>query len=390
MDNERFGAGNQPAGPLSGLRIIEMKGIGPGPYAGMLLADMGADVIVVERSSTPSGIALPAERDVNGRGKKSIALDVKNPVGLEALLRLVDGADAFFEPYRPGVAERLGFGPEVCLERNPKLVYGRLTGWGQSGPLSQAAGHDINYIALTGVLGAIGGRDRPVPPLNLVGDYAGGSLFLVIGLLAALLEARTSGRGQVIDAAMTDGSASLMSAFHAWHAAGFWSTTRQANLLDGAAHHYDVYETADGHFVSIAALEPQFYALLIDKAGLDPETFANPWNPAAWPELKAKLADVFREKTRDEWCELLEGTDACFAPVLDFTEAPGHPHNAARDTYVEVGGVTQPAPAPRFDRTPCATPAPPVAEGTDTQSVLAEAGFSSEEIAALRDSGALT
>ncbi len=377
-------------GPLAGLRVIEMKGIGPAPYAGMLLADMGADVIVVERSSTPSGIALPAERDVNSRSKRSIALDVKNPAGLDALLRLVDTADALIEPYRPGVAERLGFGPEACQARNPRLVYGRLTGWGQEGPLAKSAGHDINYISLTGALAAIGARERPVPPLNLVGDYAGGSLFLVIGVLAALLEARESGKGQVIDAAITDGSASLMSAFYGWHATGFWSTKRRANLLDGAAHHYDVYETADGRFVSIASLEPQFYAELIEKAGLDAQRFANAWNPASWPELKAELTKVFRQRTQSEWCDLLEGTDVCFAPVLDFTEAPSHPHNAARETYVDVDGVTQPSPAPRFDRTPCAKPTAPIAEGSDTQTVLAEAGFSPEEIATLRDSGALT
>ena len=377
-------------GPLAGFRIIEIKGIGPGPYAGMLLADMGADVIVVERSSETVGIAVPAQKDVTSRGKRSIAIDIKNPAGLKTLLRLVETADVLFESFRPGVAERLGFGPELCHEINPKLVYGRLTGWGQHGPLANAAGHDINYISLTGALAAIGGREKPVPPLNLVGDYAGGSLFLVTGILAGLLEARQSGKGQVIDAAITDGSASLMSVFHGWKDIGFWNRERHANLLDGAAYHYDVYETADGKFVSIGALEPQFYALLVEKAGLDKDLFGKQAGPDQWPALKEQLAVVFKQRSRQEWCELLEGTDACFAPVLDFTEAPGHPHNHARGTYVTIGGVDQPAPAPRFSRSACELPGEPRAEGADTEAVLRESGFSDADIAQLRDSGALT
>ena len=377
-------------GPLAGIKIIEMKGIGPGPYAGMLLADLGADVIVVERSSQTVGIAVPAKKDVTSRGKRSIALDIKNPAGLKALLRLVERADVLFECFRPGVAERLGVGPDQCHAINPALVYGRLTGWGQSGPLAHAAGHDINYISLTGALAAIGGKEKPVPPLNLVGDYAGGSLFLMIGILAALLEARESGKGQVIDAAITDGSASLMSVFHGWKDIGFWNENRHSNLLDGAAYHYDVYETADGKFVSIGALEPQFYALLVEKAGLDEDLFGKQAGPEHWPALKEQLAMIFKQRSRREWCEILEGSDACFAPVLDFTEAPAHPHNHARDTYVTIAGVDQPAPAPRFSRSECELPREPSAEGADTEAVLRESGFSDADIAELRGSGALT
>lgn len=377
-------------GPLAGIKIIEMKGIGPGPYAGMLLADMGADVIVVERSSKTVGIAVPAKKDVTSRGKRSIAIDIKNPAGRKALLRLVEQADVLFESFRPGVAERLGVGPEQCHAINPALVYGRLTGWGQSGPLAHAAGHDINYISLTGALAAIGDREKPIPPLNLVGDYAGGGLFLVIGVLAALLEARQSGKGQVIDAAITDGSASLMSVFHGWKDIGFWNEKRHSNLLDGAAYHYGVYETADGKFVSIGALEPQFYALLVEKAGLDEDLFGKQAGPEHWPALKEKLAAIFKRRSQQEWCEILEGSDACFAPVLDFTEAPSHPHNHARGTYVTIAGVDQPAPAPRFSRSACPLPGEPSAEGADTEAVLQEFGFSDADILELREAGALT
>lgn len=377
-------------GPLAGVRVIEMRGIGPGPYAGMLLADMGADVIVVERSSKPTGIGIPAKDDVNSRGKRSIALDLKHPLGLKALLRLIEDADALLEGFRPGVAERLGFGPEDCHAINPALVYGRLTGWGQSGPLAGAAGHDINYISITGALAAIGDKEKPVPPLSLVGDYAGGSLFLVVGLLAALIETRASGKGQVVDAAITDGSASLMSVFHGWQKVGFWNTERESNFLDGAAYHYSVYETADGKFVSVGPLEPKFYAVFVEKAGLDAETFSKQAGPADWPRLKKKLADAIKQKTQEEWCELLEGTDACFAPVLNFLEAPRHPHNIARQTYISIDGVEQPAPAPRFSRTVCDAPSAPRAEGADTDSVLRDRGFSDTDIAELRKAGALT
>lgn len=378
------------AGPLAGIRIVEVKGLGPGPYAGMLLADLGAEVVVVERASQPTGIGPPSAKDVHARGKRSIALDLKNPAGVAALLRIVDGADALIEGFRPGVAERLGFGPDVCLARNGRLVYGRVTGWGQEGPLAKTAGHDLNYIALTGTLAAIGRRGRPAVPLNLVGDYAGGSLFLALGVLAALIHARASGQGQVIDAAITDGAASLMSLFHGLDALGLWSARRESNLLDGAAPGYDVYETADGRFVALAALEPAFFDAFAAKAGLDLGDDERPLDPARWDEIKPRIAALFRTRTQAQWCALFDGTDACVAPVLSYREAPQHPHNAARGTYVEIGGCLQPAPAPRFSATPSALPAPPPAEGADTDAVLADFGFSDDDIAALRASGALT
>lgn len=377
-------------GPLSGVRVIEIKGIGPGPYAGMLLADLGAEVIVVERSSTASGIAPPSDMDVLSRGKKSIALDLKSAAGLSALLKLVENADALFEGFRPGVAERLGFGPDQCRAKNPKLVYGRMTGWGQTGPLAQAAGHDINYISLTGALAAIGTRERPILPLNLVGDFAGGSLFLVMGMLAALIEAQKSGEGQVVDAAITEGAASLMSMFYTLDRLGAWTPKRAGNLLDGGAHYYDVYETSDGKFVSVGAIEPQFYALLLEKADLAPDVFGEQNNPALWASQNRQLADIFKTRTRQAWCDLLEGTDACFAPVLDYREAPAHPHNRARQSFIELGGITQPAPAPKFSRSVCATPEQPHAEGADTLAVLSQWGFSDTEIQALKASGALS
>ncbi len=359
-------------GPLAGIRVIEMKGIGPGPYAGMLLADLGAEVIVVERSASPKGVVIPSPLDIHSRGKKSVVFDLKTPEGLDNLLALVETADVLFEGNRPGVAERLGFGPDVCLARNPRLVYGRMTGWGQTGPLAQSAGHDINFIALTGALAAIGGREKPAIPLNLVGDFGGGSLFLVVGILAALLEARSSGKGQVVDASITDGTASLMSMFRTMDKMGMWSPQRRSNLLDGAAPFYDVSETADGKFIAIGSIEPQFYQLLIEKTQLDPAEFANRDDPSRWPELKVKLAEVFASKTRDEWCAILEGTDTCFAPVLDYREAPDHPHNQARETYIKVDGVTQPAPTPRFSRSECSTPTEPPEIGADTEAILAE------------------
>lgn len=377
-------------GPLAGFKIIEMKGLGPGPYAGMLLADMGAEVIVVERSSKPSGIAPPPAIDCNSRGKKSIALNLKTDEGIEALMRLVESADALFEGFRPGVAERLGFGPEACMARNPKLVYGRITGWGQTGPLSQVAGHDINYISITGSLAAIGSKEKPEVPLNLVGDYAGGSLFLVMGMLAALLEAQKSGKGQVIDAAITDGSASVMSLFYTMTATGEWDNLRQYNMLDGGAHYYDTYETADNKFVSIGSIEPQFYALLIEKAGLDPEEFKAQQDKTGWADLKAKLRAVMKGKTRDEWCAIMEGTDVCFAPVLDYMEAPEHPHNKARNTYITLNGMVQPAPAPRFSRTEAEVSSAPHEPGSDTEAVLLACGYGEQDIVVLREKGVLT
>lgn len=374
-------------GPLQGIKIIEMGAIGPGPFAGMLLADMGAEVIVVERYSVSKEHRLP---DCNRRGKKSIALNLKQPEGVETLLQLIEQTDVLFEGFRPGVMERLGLGPDICLARNPKLIYGRMTGWGQEGPLAKAAGHDINYISLTGALFATGrADDKPVPPLNLVGDYGGGGMFLVTGILAALIETQRSGKGQVVDAAMTDGSAVLMSIFNSLHAMGMWTPKRGVNLLDSGAHFYNTYETKDGKYVSIGSLEPQFYAQLIEKAELDPELFSNQMNQQEWPTLKEKLSEVFKLKTQVEWCEIMEGSDVCFAPVLDFIEAQKHPHNVARETYIEVDGLVQPAPAPRFSRTPSEVQFGSRAAGENTDEVLQSWGFSADRIQELREGKAL-
>ena len=376
-------------GPLAGVKIIELAGIGPGPFAGMMLADMGAEVISVERkSAAENSKPLP---DSFKRGKRSIALNLKSKEGIETLFNLISQADVLFEGFRPGVAERLGIGPDECLAKNPKLVYGRMTGWGQFGPLSHSAGHDINYISLTGALAGIGRVDeKPVPPLNLVGDFGGGGMFLVAGILAALFEAEKSGKGQVIDAAMTDGSAVLMSFFHSMHALGAWSPKPGVNLLDGGAHFYDTYETEDGKYVSIGSIEPQFYALLMEKAQLDPEIFGDQNNPANWMDLKAKLEIIFKSKTQAEWCELMEGTDVCFAPVLDFLEAPNHPHNKARETYIEVDGMVQPAPAPRFSRTVSEVKHGARADGSDTAAVLSDWGFTDDQVESLKAAGALS
>lgn len=361
-------------GPLQGFKIIEMAGIGPGPFAGMILADMGAEVIIIERRTDPHKNRMP---DCNRRGKRSIAINLKDPEGVETLLQLVEKADALFEGFRPGVMERLGIGPDVLQARNPKLVIGRMTGWGQHGTLSHAAGHDINYISLTGALRGIGRKDaKPVPPLNLVGDYGGGGMFLVTGLLAAMLEAQKSGKGQVIDVAMTDGSAVLMSIFNTLNAMGLQSTEHGANMLDSGAHYYDVYETRDGKYISIGSIEPQFYALLIEKAELDAQEFAPQQDRAQWPHLKEKITEVFKTKSRDEWCEIMEGTDICFAPVLDILEAQKHPHNKARNTYMELDGITQPAPAPRFSRTVSEVQFGSRAAGEDTEAVLKDWGVS--------------
>lgn len=374
-------------GPLQGIKIIEMGAIGPGPFSGMLLADMGAEVIVVERYAASKKHRIP---DCNRRGKKSIALNLKQAEGVETLLQLIEQADVLFEGFRPGVMERLGLGPAVCMARNPRLIYGRMTGWGQEGPLAKAAGHDINYISLTGALFATGrAQDKPVPPLNLVGDYGGGGMFLVMGILAALIERQRSGKGQVVDAAMTDGSAVLMSIFNSLHAMGMWTPKRGVNLLDSGAHFYDTYETQDGKYVSIGALEPQFYAQLIEKAGLDPEVFSNQMNQQEWPKLKEELSRVFKEKTQAEWCAIMEGSDVCFAPVLDFIEAQQHPHNVARGTYIEVDGLVQPAPAPRFSRTPSEVQFGPRAAGENTEEILQDWGFTADQVQALREGKAL-
>jgi alpha-methylacyl-CoA racemase len=372
-------------GPLSGVKIVEFAGIGPGPFCGMLLSDLGADVVRIDRKGGGRG----SKFDVTARGRRSVALDLKTPEAVEACLTLMEGADAAFEGFRPGVVERLGLGPEVALKRNPKLVFGRMTGWGQFGPLAQAAGHDINYIAITGALAAIGLDDKPIPPLNLVGDFGGGALYLAFGLLAGIISARATGQGQVVDCAMTDGSASLMSMFYGMLASGAWREGREANLLDGGAHFYGTYQCKDDRWVSLGSIEPQFYALLLEKAGLDDPQFKLQMSRDDWPELKSKLAAVIKTKTRDEWTALMEGTDVCFGPVMGLKEAATHPHNAARETFVTIDGVVQPAPAPRFSATPGAIQAPPPAIGADNEAALSDWGFAPSAIEALRAAGAL-
>jgi len=372
-------------GPLSGLRIIEFAGIGPGPFCGMLLSDLGADVVRIDRKGGGRG----APSDVTSRGRRSVALDLKSPAAVETCLKLMEKADGIIEGFRPGVMERLGLGPDVALQRNPKLVYGRMTGWGQHGPYAHAAGHDMNYIAITGALHAIGTDEKPVPPLNLVGDFGGGALYLAFGLLAGVIHARETGRGQVVDCAMSDGAASLMAMFYGFKAAGMWKEERRTNLLDGGAHFYDTYKCADGRWVSIGSIEPQFYALLLEKTGIDDPDFQRQMDRGAWPQLREKLAHVIAQKTRDEWTEIMGGTDVCFAPVLDLDEAPKHPHNVARKTFVEVEGVTQPAPAPRFSATPGRIQGPPPAIGAHSREALLEWGFSGLELDDLAAAGAL-
>ena len=369
-------------GPLEGIRIVEFAGIGPGPFAAMLFADMGADVIRIDRK----GGRAPSQMEIYLRGRKTVALDLKKPEAIEASLKLIEKADALIEGFRPGVMERLGLGPDVCLKRNPKLVYGRMTGWGQTGPLSHAAGHDINYIALSGALHAMGNNgQKPVPPLNLVGDFGGGALYLAFGVACGLIEAKRSGKGQVVDAAMTDGAASLMTMFYGMSASGFWQDQRGSNMLDSGAHFYDTYETKDGKFVAIGSIEPQFYKELMEKTGITDPAFTAQMDRSAWPALKEKLAAVIKTKTRDEWDAIMLGSDVCYAPVLSLSEAPKHPHNVARKTFVEVGGVTQPAPAPRFSRTvPETKPVVPV----DNAGSFAAWGISKSDIEALQAASA--
>ncbi len=372
-------------GPLAGVRIVELGGIGPAPMCAMLLADLGADVIRVERRGAPPPLGIPEEFQLLNRSRTLIEVDLKSDDGREAVLALVERADALIEGFRPGVAERLRVGPDDCAARNPRLVYGRMTGWGQEGPLAQVAGHDINYIGIVGALAAIGPADGPpVPPLSLVGDYGGGALYLALGILAAVIEAKRSGRGQVVDAAMIDGAASLMTVIYGMRAAGLWQDERGANYLDGGAPFYACYETKDRKWISIGPLEPQFWAELVKRLGLDASSLPNRDERAAWPALREKLALVFREKTRDEWVAILGETDTCFAPVLDLAEAPSHPHVRARGTFVEVDGVVQPAPAPRFSRTPAAIRRPPARKGEDPEAALRAFGFSGSELARLR------
>ena len=373
-------------GPLEGKKIIEIAGIGPGPFCAMVLSDLGAEVIRVDRvSAVPDEFPATPGVDLLNRGRKSVAFDLKNQEGIRALLRLVEEADAFIEGFRPGVAERLGIGPEVCLERNPRLVYGRMTGWGQTGPYSNMAGHDINYIALSGVLGTIGREgEPPVPPVNLVGDFGGGGMLLALGICAAFVEVQTSGKGQVVDAAMTDGSALLATMIHTFLSMGVWGD-RGTNMLDTGAPFYDVYECADGEYISLGSIEPQFYAELLRITGLDQEELPKQMDRSQWPKMKLKIAETIRSKTRDQWVELMEGTDVCFAPVLSPSEACAHPHNVERETFVEVAGVKQPAPAPRFSRTPGVIDGPPPHPGEHTEEVLSSWGFSENEIQNLRN-----
>ena len=375
-------------GPLKGTKIVELAGIGPGPLCAMLLADLGATVLRIDRKNPVElGSPRPLPYNLLLRNRRALALDLKQPGAVELVLRLVTGADALIEGFRPGVTERLGLGPEECLQRNPRLIYGRVTGWGQDGPLAQAAGHDLNYIALTGALHAIGRKGQPpTPPLNLLGDYAGGSLYLALGILAALLEARSSGKGQVVDAAMVDGAASLMTSAFGLYAGGLMSLERGTNATDSGAYFYDVYQCAGGEWISVAAIEGRFHDELLRRIGVTQEEIGDQRNRADWERARATFTRVFRTRTRQQWCELLEGSDACFAPVLSMAEAPRHPHLAARGTFVEVGKVMQPAPAPRFSRTQPETPTPP--EAADAARAL-EGWLDAGEIATLQASGVI-
>ncbi|MCP5374109.1 MAG: CoA transferase [Hyphomicrobiales bacterium] len=375
-------------GPLKGIRIVEFAGIGPGPFAAMMLADMGAEIVRLDRKGAVPDRDL--SKQVLHRGRRSIALDLKKPEAVAAALRLIEGADALIEGFRPGVMERLGLGPDVCLARNPRLVYGRMTGWGQDGPLAKAAGHDINYIALCGALWSMGEADRnPMPPLNLVGDFGGGGMVLALGILAALLEAKGSGRGQVVDAAMTDGSAALMGIIFGYQAMGRWFNRRGYNHLDGGAPYYNTYKCADGKWICIASIEPQFYAELLRLTGLTEADLGDRENRDDWPRQRQVFADLFATKTRDAWCAVMEGSEVCFAPVLDLEEAPHHAHNRARNIFVEVDGLQQPAPAPRFSRTESGIQGPPPLPGQHNDAALADWGFSGDEIAALKAAGAV-
>jgi alpha-methylacyl-CoA racemase len=378
-------------GPLTGYRVLEFAGIGPGPMCAMLLSDLGADVLRIDRmTSAGLGVSMRAKFDVLNRGRRSVALDLKKSEAIDAVLRLVEKADALIEGFRPKVMERLGLGPDVCLNRNPRLVYGRMTGFGQEGPIAHAAGHDINYIAMTGALHSIGRRgDRPLPPLNLVGDFGGGALYLALGVVAGILEAQKSGQGQVVDAAMVDGASSLMTAIYGIKAAGVWTNERGDNLLDTGAHFYEVYETKDSKFVSIGSIEAKFYEELIELSGLKGVELPHQMDRTQWPKMKERMAEIFKTKTRDEWSKIMEGSDVCFAPVLSMDEAPKHPHNVHRGTFVEHDGVVQPGPAPRFSRTPGKIQGPPASPGQHTEEALRDWGFSNTELEKLRSLGAI-
>ena len=374
-------------GPLKGIKVVEMAGIGPGPFCAMMLSDMGAEVIRVDRlAHKGSG----HRANVLNRGRRSIAVDLKNPQGVDTVKKLIDQADVVIEGFRPGVMERLGLGPEECLERNPRLVFGRMTGWGQHGPLAHAAGHDINYISIGGALGAMGHPDRPPsPPLNLVGDFGGGAMYLLAGVLAALVERASSNKGQVIDAAMTDGTASLLTPFYGMMAMGMWTTQRSDNRLDGGAHYYGSYTCSDGKHISIGSIEPQFYALLLELCGIDDPEFLKQNEKESWASLRQKLEELFATKTQAQWCELLEGTDVCFAPVLNLEEAPQHPHNKARSSFVDFEGITQPAPAPRFSRSQSGIQSAAAIAGEHSEEILKDWGFDDHTIAELARENAI-
>ena len=378
-------------GALSGYRVIELAGIGPAPMCAMMLSDMGAEVLRIDRTADAGlGIAMETKYNLLNRGRRSVAFDLKRPEAAEALLRLVERADALIEGFRPGVMERLGIGPDQCLARNPRLVYGRMTGWGQEGPLAHAAGHDINYIALAGALHSIGRKgETPVPPLNLVGDFGGGALYLALGVVTGLLEAQKSGKGQVVDTAMVDGVASLMTAIYGMRGAGVFTDNRGENMLDTGAHFYDAYETSDGKYICIGSIEAKFYEELLQLSGLKGEELPRQLDRKSWPAMKERIAKLFRTKTRDEWCRIMEGSDVCFAPVLSMEEAPRHPHNRQRATFVEENGVIQPAPAPRFSRTPSAIQRPPARPGEHTEEALRDWGFSASDLERLRACGAI-
>lgn len=374
------------SGPLAGLKVVEMQGLGPAPLAGQFLADLGAEVVLITRKSGPAD-----KTDINNRGKRSVALNLKATGGVETAMALIARADVLIEGFRPGVMERMGLGPEDCAAQNPGLVYGRMTGWGQEGPLAQTAGHDINYLGLTGFLNAIGpADDAPPPPLNIGADYGGGTMFLLFGIMAALFERQTSGKGQVVDAAMVDGASAMMGLIHAFIARGHWSEKREANLLDGAAPFYRSYACADGKFLAVGPLEPQFFAELVKLAGLPEDHMASQMDVTAWPERRAAYAEVFRQKSRDEWTAIFDGSDACATPVLSWSEAPEHPHMAARGTFTDVEGVTQAAPAPRFSRSSAEPLRAPAAPGSDTVAVFRELGFDDDRIEALKAANVFT